>query len=92
MRYKITQEEYKKIGELMNSALNAPNKNESKRYIQELRTVGYGLAGAASNILSELCADVDNASGRVDDKARKESFCRTDFHKLNMFVEKGKNN
>ncbi len=87
MRYKITQAEYTKIEELMHYALCAPNKNEAKRYIQELKATGYGLAGAVSNILSELCADVDNASGRVEDKVRKESFCRTDLYKLNMFVE-----
>ena len=30
MRYKITQEEYVKIEELMHYALSAPNKNEAK--------------------------------------------------------------
>ena len=86
MKYILTQEEYKKIEELVNYALSSPNKSEAKRYIQELRTMGLGLAGAASNIFGELCADVDNASGRVGDKDWKVGFCKTDYYKLGMFV------
>ena len=39
-------------------------------------------------VSKQLYAGVDNASGRVDDKDRKESLCRIDLYKLNMFVEK----
>lgn len=88
MRYEITKKEYEEIEDLVFHALNAPNKQEAKRYIMILNNTGYDLAGSAKNILSELCASVDNASGRVADKARKESFCKMDLFKLEGYIKK----
>lgn len=87
MKYTITQSEYDPIYELMFQALNAPNKSEAKRYIQEIRSKGYGLGGGAGNVLMELCASIENASGRVFDKEKKEHFCKTDYYKLQRFIE-----
>lgn len=87
MRYKITQEEYNKIEELVYAALSAPNKQEAKRYIQQMYFVASDLGGAANNILHELIAETENASGKVADKYRKESFARMSLYKLRMFIE-----
>ena len=46
------------------------------------------LGGSANNILHELIAETENASGRVADRNRKESFARTTLYKLEMFIEK----
>jgi len=87
MRYKLQEEEYEKIKELVDYALSASNKAEAKRYIQQLNYAALGLQGAANNILQELIASVNTASGQVSDKERKSYFAQMDLYKLKDFVE-----
>lgn len=88
MRYKITQEEFNRIEELVDAALSAPNKQEARRHTQQMNFMAPDLGGGANNILHELIAETENASGRVADRNRKESFARTTLYKLEMFIEK----
>ena len=87
MRYHITAGEYGRIESLVLQALSAPNKKEANRYIQQLRQIGYDLAGGARNVFSELCSSTEYASGRVSDKERRESFCRMDLYKIRGFIK-----
>lgn len=83
MKDKLTLEEYEEINQLVDCALDAPNKKEAQKYINELQTYRYFLEGRASNILSELIGYVQDASGRVADKE-----CRMDSAKSKLYVLK----
>lgn len=54
MRYKITQEEFNRIEELVDAALSAPNKQEARRHTQQMNFMAPDLGGGANNILHEL--------------------------------------
>lgn len=71
MKEKLTYEEYKEIEQLVEYALNSPNKNDAQRYINKIQSYGYSLCGNANYILSELICYVKDASGRVADKERR---------------------
>ena len=88
LKTKLTQAEYDEIEALVDQALSAPNKASAKKYIDRLAFLARDFEGPAHNKLSELCAYVKNASGRVADKDRKESFCKMDLFTLRNFIEK----
>ena len=90
MKAKLTQAEYDKIENLVNQALSAPNKAEAQKYIGVLEFLALDFEGSLSYKVSELCAGVKNASGRVSDKERKEYPCRQDLFTLRRFIEKEK--
>ena len=89
----LTQNEFDEIKSLVDDALSAPTKKEASAYLQKLKFKASTFSGTSGNILSELCGSVSAASGQVSDKARKESFCRTDLFKLESFIarENGSN-
>ena len=60
----------------MDQALSAPNKASAQKYIDRLAFLARDFEGPAHNKLSELCAYVKNASGRVADKDLKSLFVR----------------
>ena len=72
----------------MNYALSTPNKASAQKSIDRLAFLARDFECSAYNKLSELCSYVKNASGRVADKDRKESFCKMDLFTLRRFVEK----
>ena len=87
IKTKLTQAEYDEIKDLADRALVAPNKAEAKKYTDRLTFLVNYFEGPVHNILSELSAGVKDASGRVADKERKESFCKMDLYKLQRFIE-----
>lgn len=68
MKEKLTVEEYGKIKQLVDCAIDAPNKKEAQRYINQIQSYEYDLCGNVSNIMGELISYVKSASGRVKDK------------------------
>ena len=88
MKNTLTQKEYDEITEWVNYALSAPNKKSASKYLSLLKSKTLYVSGAVRNVLGELLASTSAASGQVDDKGRKESFCRMDLFKLESFVEK----
>lgn len=90
MKYRLTAAEYEKIERLVDCALSAPSKAEAKRYTQQLHYITSELSGAANNILHDLIASTDRASGQVQDKERLKYFAQMDLYKLNDFVEEDK--
>lgn len=68
MRYKFTTEEYKKIEELVECAIIAPNKAAAKKYSGQLNYIGSDVTGCSRNVYSELTAAVVSASGAIHDK------------------------
>lgn len=86
---KFTLEEFEKIKQLVDSAIHAQNKREAKDYIDKLDFCGYGIVGNTRNILNNLVACVENASGVVSDKERKISFVQQELYTLEWYgVEK----
>ena len=73
-----------KIEKLAECALSASNKEEAKKYIQQMRFATDDVWGASKNIWSEMIAVIDNAAGRVSDKARKESIANQLIIKAQM--------
>ena len=89
MKYYLTQEKMEKIQKLADSALFASNKQDAKRYIQQMHFVINDVCGASKNILNEMIAAIDNATGMVSDKESKVSTARQLIIKAQMFyVEK----
>ena len=86
MKYKLTQSEFDRISELVHCALNAPNKKEAERYIQQIPYVCLYLCGSARNILSELSHATKSASGRVSNKERLSYFAEMSLYKLQDFI------
>lgn len=82
MKDKLSVEEYKEIEQLVDFSLIAPNKKEAHKYINKLQSYGYSLCGNTNNILNELICCVQEASGRVADKERKEYFVKSALYKL----------
>lgn len=85
MKTKLTIKEYKEIENLMNCALAAPNKKEAKIYIAKIRAFGFSLQGNTCNILNELAAYTETASGRVKDKFYWEDCAKTSLYKLHRY-------
>ena len=89
MKYYLTQEEMHKMEKLADCALSAHNKQDAKKYIQQMRFAINDVCGASKNILNEMIAAVDNAAGMVSDKASKASTAKQLIIKAQMFcVEK----
>jgi hypothetical protein len=89
MKEKLTLEEYRKIEQLVDCALDAPNKKEAQKYINKIQSYKYGLCGSVSYILSELICYVKDASGRVLDKERRVYSLRSKIYELEHYgVEK----
>ena len=75
MKYYLTKEEMDKIEELADYALSAHNKQDAKKYVQQIRLAVNDVWGASNNILNEMVAAIDNATGMVSDKEIKVSTC-----------------
>ena len=89
MKYYLTPEEMEKLEKLADYALSAHNKQDAKRYVQQMRFVINDVWGASKNILNEMIAAVDNATGMVSDKTNKVSIAKQQIIKTKMFcVEK----
>lgn len=89
MKYYLTKEEMNKIEELADYALSAHNKQDAKRYVQQIRLAVNDVWGASNNILNEMVAAIDNATGMVSDKTNKVSIAKQQIIKTKMFcVEK----
>ena len=54
MKYYLTHEEMEKLENLAEFALSAHNKQDAKRYIQQMRFVINDVWGASKNILNEM--------------------------------------
>ena len=92
MKYYLTHEEMEKLENLAEFALSAHNKQDAKRYIQQMRFVINDVWGASKNILNEMVATIDNATGMVSDKDHKVSVAKQQIIKVKMFcVEKSNN-
>lgn len=85
----LTLEEFKEIEQLVDYALDAPNKKEAQKYIKELQLYRYSLDGRANNIFGELIGYVQDASGRVTDKERRIDSVKSKLYVLKRYgVEK----
>ena len=92
MKYYLTHEEMEKLENLAEFALSAHNKQDAKRYIQQMRFVINDVWRASKNILNEMVATIDNATGMVSDKDHKVSVAKQQIIKVKMFcVEKSNN-
>lgn len=87
MKTTLTEEEYENVKQLADSAMNACNKAEARKYIEKIPYAAYGLTGNANNILGALIACVKNASGQVNDKENKKYFVTMELYKLEKYVE-----
>lgn len=85
MKEYLSREEYEKIKELVECALNAANKNDAEIYIRKIQTCGYDLYGKANNILNELVAYAKDASGRVSDKERRTCAVNSKLYELEIY-------
>jgi hypothetical protein len=89
MKEKLTLEEYEKIEQLVDYAINVSNKKEAQKYIKQMQSYEYGLCGSVSCILSELICYVKDASGKVSDKERRIYSVRSKIYELECYgVEK----
>lgn len=89
MKEKLTVEEYGKIKQLVDCAIDAPNKKEAQRYINQIQSYEYDLCGNVSNIMGELISYVKSASGRVKDKEHWIDCVRNRLYVLGRYgVEK----
>lgn len=82
MKEKLTAEEYEEIKQLVDCALDAPNKKDAQKYINKMQSYEYNMWGNTKNILGELICCVKDASGRVADKERKSYFVRSKLYVL----------
>lgn len=82
MKEKLTMEEYEEVKQLVESALDAPNKKEAQKYINKIQSFEYNLCGNVNFILGELVSYVRDASGRVPDKERRIYSVKTTLYKL----------
>ena len=85
MKENLSQEEYDKIKELVNCAVNAANKKDAENYIKKIHFEGYGLVGRANNIFNELVCYVKDASGRVTDKERRIYAVNSKLYELEIY-------
>lgn len=85
MKEYLSQEEYEKIKELVNCAVNAANKKDAENYIRKIQSYGYGLVGRAYNILNELISYVKDAFGRVSDKERRIYAVNSKLYELETY-------
>lgn len=89
MKEKLTMEEYQEIEQLVESALDASNKNEAQKYINKIQSYEYSLYGHINYILGELVCYVKDASGRVSDKERRIYSVKSKLYELGSYgVEK----
>ena len=84
MKYYLTPEEMEKLEKLADYALSAHNKQDAKRYIQQMRFVINDVWGASKNILNEMVATVSDATGQVADKAHRVSIANQLIIKAKM--------
>lgn len=85
MKEYFTSEEFGKIEQLTNYALNAINKKEAQRHINDLQFLGYGLSGRTNNIFNELVCYIKDASGRVKDKERHVASVKSKLYELEVY-------
>ena len=85
MKYYLTKEEMDKIEELADYALSAHNKQDAKKYVQQIRLAVNDVWGASNNILNEMVAAIDNATGMVSDKDHKVSVAKQQIIKAKMY-------
>lgn len=85
MKYYLTQEEMEKLEKLADYALSARSKQDAKRYIQQMRFAINDVWGATKNILNEMIAAIDNATGMVSDKETKVSTANQLIIKAQLF-------
>ena len=84
MKYYLTQEEMEKLENLADYALSSHNKQDAKRYVQQMRFVINDVWGASKNMLNEMVAAVSDATGQVADKARRVSIANEWIIKAKM--------
>ena len=74
-----------KLEKLADYALSAHNKQDAKRYVQQMRFAINDVWGASKNILNEMIAAVDDATGMVSDKTNKVSIAKQQIIKAKMY-------
>ena len=65
-------------------ALSAHNKQDAKRYVQQMRFVINDVWGASKNMLNEMVAAVSDATGQVADKTHRVSIANQLIIKAKM--------
>lgn len=85
MRYYLSEEEMNKIELLAEYALCAHNKEDAKKYIQQIYFVISDVLGASKNILNEMIAAVENAAGTVADKINRVTIAKQLILKAKMY-------
>lgn len=70
MRQYYSQDEFNEISTLVNAALDAPSKSAAKVHLDQLNPNNYVVLPPSRNILCDLIAWTDSASGRIKDKKR----------------------
>lgn len=84
MKYYLTPEEMEKLEKLAYYALSAYNKQDAKRYVQQMRFVINDVWGASKNMLNEMVAAVSDATGQVADKTHRVSIANQLIIKAKM--------
>ena len=87
MRYKYTKSEFEKIKEIVDLALDSPNKVEARKHLKRLNYIAPDVSGPANYILIELSSMAECASGRVQQESQIQ-MVKTSLYKLESFVEK----
>lgn len=86
---KFTLDEHENIKRLVDSAIDASNKKEARKYIDKLDFFGYDVIGNTKYIFDSLVSYVYNVSGMVSDKDHKIGFVTQELLKLKSYgIEK----
>lgn len=85
---KLTQQKFQKIEDLVNTAIQAPNKACAKGYVNQLKFISRSLPPPACNIASELVSATEAASGKVDNKDFYVKFAKSKLYSLESCIVK----
>lgn len=89
MKYYITEKEMDCLENLAEEAMSVNTQKEEKKYIQKMVVEIGDIMGPSRNILNEMIASVENATGRILDKESKVITAKQQIMKAQMFcVEK----
>ena len=81
----LAANKFKEIENLVERALDAPNKGEAKFYIDRLEFLGKDISQYTGCVFGEMVAYVKEATGRVSNKEKKADIARQSLCKLYSF-------